>query len=114
MGLALIMLAASVIPYVSMTGMPRPSSKRSSAARGSGAEADRTKRTAAGGAAGGSIARIEMIAGTALIQVMPRSRITSQNPWRLNLRSIASLAFACRVASRPTTSAFTWNSGSEQ
>ncbi len=94
--------------------MPSVSSKRRSAARGSGAEADRTKRTSAGRVRGGSIARIEMIAGTALIQVTRRSSIISQKPRRLNFRSTARYAPALRVASRPTTSALTWNSGSEQ
>ena len=83
------MLAASVIPYVSMTGTPTDRSNRSSAARGSGAEADRTKRSRAGGAAGGSMARMEMIAGTALIQVIRSALIRSQNPRLLNLRSTA-------------------------
>ena len=56
----------------------------------------------------------EMIAGTALIQVIRRSAISSQKPRRLNLRSTARYAPACRVASSPTTSALTWNNGSEQ
>ena len=55
-----------------------------------------------------------MIAGTALIQVMPRSSISGQNPRLLNLRSSARYAPARRVASSPTTSALTWNRGSEQ
>ena len=40
-----------------------------------------------------------MIAGTALIQVMPRSSISGQNPRLLNLRSTARYAPARRVAS---------------
>ena len=59
-----------------MTGMPNAPSNRRSAEGGSGAEADRTKRTRAGGrAAGGSAARIVMMAGTALIQVISCSSI---------------------------------------
>ncbi len=46
-----------------------------------------------------------MIAGTALIQVMARSPMSSQNPRLLNLRSTVRYAPACRVASSPTTSA---------
>ena len=97
-----------------MTGTPVWLSNRRSAAHGSGAEADRTNRTPAGRGAGGSIARIEMIAGTALIQLIRRSAISSQKPRRLNLRSTARYAPARRVASSPTTSALTWNNGSEQ
>ena len=55
-----------------------------------------------------------MIAGTALIQLIRRSAISSQKPRRLNLRSTARYAPARRVASSPTTSALTWNNGSEQ
>ena len=55
-----------------------------------------------------------MIAGTALIQVIRRSLISSQKPRLLNLRSSARYAPARRVASTPTTSALTWNRGSEQ
>ena len=98
-----------------MTGMPNAPSNRRSAEGGSGAEADRTKRTrAGGGAAGGSAARIVMMAGTALIQVISCSSIIAQNPRRLNLRSSTRQARAARVASSPTTSALTWNSGRQQ
>jgi hypothetical protein len=97
-----------------MTGTPMAFSNRSSAASGSGADADRTNRSAVGGEAGGSIARIEMIAGTALIQVIRSAVIRSQNPRLLNLRSTARYAPARSVPSSPTTSALTWNSGSEQ
>ena len=55
-----------------------------------------------------------MIAGTALIQVIRSAVIRSQNPRLLNLRSTARYAPARSVASSPTTSALTWNSGSEQ
>jgi len=97
-----------------MTGTPSAFWNRSSEASGSGAEADRTNRSSFGGSAGGSIDRIEMIAGTALIQVIRSALIRSQNPRLLNLRSTARYAPARRVASSPTTSALTWNSGSEQ
>ncbi len=55
-----------------------------------------------------------MIAGTALIQVISCSLIMAQKPVRLNLRSTTRQARAARVASRPTTSALTWNSGRQQ
>ena len=98
-----------------MTGMPNASSNRRSADGGSGAEADRTKRTRAGGrTAAGSMASTVMIAGTALIQVICRVSIVAQNLRRLNLPSSTRQAPAARVASRPTTSALTWNSGREQ
>ena len=98
-----------------MTGMPNASSNRLSTDGGSGAEAERTKRTRrAAGTAGGSMASTVMIAGTALIQVIRRCSISSQNPRRLNLRSSTRQARAARVASNPTTSALTWNSGRQQ
>ena len=52
------------------------------------------------------------IAGTALIQVTSRSASISQNPWRRNRRSTSSAAPACRLASRATTWALMWKSGS--
>ena len=103
-----------------MTGMPNASSNRLSAEGGSGAEAERMKRTrpggrvASGGAAGGSMASTVMMAGTALIQVIRCAAISAQNPRRLNLRSSTRQARAARVASNPTTSALTWNSGRQQ
>ena len=98
-----------------MTGMPKACSKRRSADGASGAEAERTKRTQwAAGPAAGSMAKIVMIAGTALIQVISCSSIMAQNPRRLNLRSSTRQARAARVASSPTTSALTWNSGRQQ
>ena len=98
-----------------MTGRPDASSNRLSTDGGSGAEAERTKRTRpAGGTAGGSMASTAMIAGTALIQVIRCCSISSQKPRRLNLRSSTRQAPAARVASNPTTSALTWNSGRQQ
>ena len=98
-----------------MTGMPNASSNRLRADGGSGAEAERTKRTRPGRwVAGGSMASTLMIAGTALIQVIRRSAIRAQNPRRLNLRSSTRQARAARVASNPTTSALTWNNGRQQ
>ena len=109
------MLAASVIPYVSTTGMPNARSNRPSTDGDSGADADRTKRTRPDdGAAAGSAASTVMIAGTALIQVTCLFSMTAQNPRRLNLRSSTRQARATRVASSPTTSALTWNSGRQQ
>ena len=73
-----------------MTGMPNASSNRLSAEGGSGAEAERMKRTrpggrvASGGAEGGSMASTVMMAGTALIQVIRCAAISAQNPRRLN------------------------------
>jgi hypothetical protein len=60
------------------------------------------------------MASTAIMAGTALIQVIRRSSISSQNRWRLNLRSSTRQAPAARVASNPTTSALTWNSGRQQ
>ena len=94
--------------------MPNVSSNRRSADGASGAEAERMKRTRPGGATGGSMARMVMIAGTALIQVICRVSISSQNPRRLNLRSTTRQAPAARVASSPTTSALMWNRGRQQ
>ena len=71
-------------------------------------------RTRPGTATGGSMARIVMIAGTALIQVICRVPISSQKPRRLNLRSTTRQAPAARVPSSPTTSALMWNSGRQQ
>ena len=85
--------------------MPNESSNRRSAEGASGAEAERTKRTRPRVATGGSMPRMVMIAGTALIQVICRASISSQNPRRLNLRSTTRQAPAARVASSPTTSA---------
>src|SRR6266568_3600009 len=84
--------------------MPNESSNRSSAEGASGAEAERMNRTRPGTATGGSMARIVMIAGTALIQVICRVPISSQNPRRLNLRSTTRQAPAARVPSSPTRS----------
>ena len=50
------------------------------------------KRTRPAAATGGSMARMVMIAGTALIQVICRVPISSQNPRRLNVRSTTSPA----------------------
>jgi hypothetical protein len=98
-----------------MTGMPNAVSNRLSVAAGSGAEADRVKRTRSGARpARGSIASTAMIAGTALIQVIRCCSISAQNPRRLNLRSRTRQARAASVASNPTTSALTWNSGRQQ
>ena len=94
--------------------MPNESSNRRSAERASGAEAERMNLTRPGTATGGSMARIVMIAGTALIQVICRVSISSQNPRRLNLRSTTRQAPAARVPSSPTTSALMWNSGRQQ
>ena len=60
------------------------------------------------------MASTAMIAGTALIQVIRCCSISSQNRCRLNLRSSTRHAPAARVASNPTTSALTWNSGRQQ
>ena len=94
--------------------MPNASSNRLSTDGGSGAEAERTKRTRPGAGRGRLAASTVMIAGTALIQVTRCSPISAQNPRRLNLRS--STRQARRPGSRaiPTTSALTWNSGRQQ
>ena len=95
--------------------MPNDSSNRCNAAGASGAEAERMNRTRSlSGAAGGSMPRIVMMAGTALIQVTCRASISSQNPRRRNLRSTIRHAPAASAESTPTTSAFTWNSGRQQ
>ena len=94
--------------------MPNESSNRCSAEGASGAEAERMNRTRSGTATGGSMARIVMIAGTALIQVICRAPISSQKPRRLNLRSTTRQAPADRVPSSPTTSALMWNRGRQQ
>ena len=91
-----------------MTGMPNRLSNWRSDEGGSGAEADRTKRIRPGvRTSPGSLARMVMIAGTALIQVISCSSIIAQNPRGLNLRSSTRQARAARVASSPTTSALT-------
>ena len=94
--------------------MPNVSSNRRSAEGASGAEAERMKRTRPCVATGGSMARMVMIAGTALIQVICRVSISPQKPRRLNLRSTTRQAPAARVASSPTTSALMWNRGRQQ
>ena len=56
-----------------MTGTPNAASNRRSAEGGSGAEADRTKRTRAGGrAAGGSVARMVIERGAAGLRGRPQ------------------------------------------
>ncbi len=78
-----------------MTGKPNASSNRLSAEGGTGAEAERMKRTrpgaqvASAGAAGGSMASTVMMAGTALIQVIRCAAISAQNPRRLEQREAA-------------------------
>ncbi len=87
-------------------------SKRSAVATGSGAEAERTKRMPGGTVSPGpGSASREMMAGTALIQVMRRSAMSSQKPVRWNRSSRTRDDPATSVESRPTTSALMWKSG---
>ncbi len=65
--------------------MPNVSSNRRSAEGASGAEAERMKRTRPCVATGGTMARMVMIAGTALIQLICRVSISSQKPRRAEL-----------------------------
>ena len=108
-GVAVIWLAASVMPQLTTNGRS-PNACRTGS--GSGADALRMNRSDGGGSTGPVRASTARIAGTAFSQVMRRSASSPQNPVRWNRASSTSAPPDTIVASTPTTCAFTWKRGS--